>query len=228
MKLHPHLDDYWTQHGITELSYKEDSCWGIGLSIKVGLHALAEREDLVLYSYKPDALKEEGDLFVLVFEKAIAERLELERQPYASGHSPLEYWCGGPIALEEFVWTADLQRRFRFPEKRPFDQQLMAQVYQTIYSHDNFILQLHPISPSGLKGVLSPIRHLHNYYLDHLMDGTVLDAFLLDQLLNKGTFKIKSNPLAGTIVLITKERAPRGLKRLLGFKIDKETLIYQK
>ena len=69
MKLHPHLDDYWTQHGITELSYKEDSCWGIGLSIKVGLHALAEREDLVLYSYKPDALKEEGDLFVLVFEK---------------------------------------------------------------------------------------------------------------------------------------------------------------
>lgn len=227
MKLKPNLEDGWTMDGITELSLTETSISGLGVSMKVILHIFKDDKDLVFYSYKPDDLYEEGDIFIFALEKSILKKLDLEKKTYTTGKSPIEYWYGESIDLEEYELTKQLREKFGFSFRKMFESQLAPYIKYNLYFHDNFIFGLFPINKEILQRVILNIKHLHSYYLDHEIISDEFNTQILRELRKANKIRLRSYKNEGKIVFIKKITALTGIKKFLRLKVKKETTIYE-
>jgi hypothetical protein len=184
----PKLADWWSWKRLTELSFKDSSLSGAGISLQVIRHAL---QGMGLIWYSKVYGEFDDDLVLLGFEKtigAIFEQAEYETVSPARANY-------GDLLPDEYVMTAEIFSDLGINlENNYFTIDREDKIAYQVYIHDNCFFCIKPASEILISQMLHNILQQHSFYLRQEVDWSGVMGKIQAELIVRGKIELQSDP----------------------------------
>jgi hypothetical protein len=216
----PKLHDWWSRKHWTDLSVVGTAFAGAGVSLRVILHALGQK-NLTWYSLVYGDFND--DILLLAVDDKIASSFKNSPYPQIGPMQQASDCRGG---FTEYVLNGDIQSALGVSiDEKNFHIEHRELIQQQIYIHDDCFFEVEPVGGTELRELIQSILKQHSFYLssDVHWDGIVDETAALLNMVQK--VRIQSEPVRQRLTLSWNDRRRSLLQRVLGLRSSRHIEI---
>jgi len=217
----PKLHDWWSGNHRTDLSAVGTLFKGAGVSLRVILHALGQK-NLTWYSLVYGDFND--DILLLAVDDKTASSFKNSPHPQIGPMQQVSDCRGG---FTEYALNSDIQSALGLSiNENNFHIEHREFIQQQVYIHDDCFFAVEPVGGTELRELIHSILKQHSFYLgsDVHWDGIVDEMAVLLNMVED--VRIQSEPARQRLTLSWNDRHRSLLQRVFGLRRSRHIEIH--